>query len=200
MEIKHFRNYLPRRPERSEGSPALRTISKLGDPSSQAPRDDVRRIKRFQTKMKTFRLMPRREKQLFFVNFFLCGIARASINLLSYKRLAPYFGHFYRMTVASTLPTDTQIQRAILLRRSIKLAASYTPWNSSCLTQAMVAKFWCQRDGIPYFFFVGFAKKTDKPLGQDAHAWVTSGPIAITGGHCLHSHQVVMSYSNIIDV
>ncbi len=145
-----------------------------------------------------FWLMLRQEKNLFFINFFLCGVARASINLFPYKRLAPYFGNSCRMTVASTLPSAEQIKRTIILQRSIKLAARYTPWDSSCLTQAMVAKFWCQREKIPYLFFIGFAKNSEKPLGQDAHAWVTSGPIAITGGHSLHSHQVVMSYSNII--
>lgn len=150
-------------------------------------------------KINTFWRMPRQQKILFFMNFFLCGIARASINLLSYKRISPFFGNFCRMTLISTRPTQEQMRRAILLRQSIKLAARYTPWNSSCLTQAMVAKFWCQRYKIPYMFFIGLAKHSQKPLGEEAHAWVTAGPIAITGGHSLNTHQVVRSYSNVIN-
>lgn len=149
-------------------------------------------------KIKTFRKMPRHQKSLFFINLILCGIAKAVINLFPYKRIAPYFGNFCRMSIASTIPSREQIQRVIILRRSIQLAARYTPWDSSCLTQAMVAKFWCQRENIPYMFYIGFAKNSKKPLGEESHAWVTSGPIAITGDHSFHSHQVVMSYSNII--
>lgn len=99
------------------------------------------------------------------------------------------------MRVASTIISPEKIQQARLFSRSIKLAAKYTPWNSNCLTQAIVAKFWCQRYGIPYMFFIGFAKSC-KTLGKEAHAWVTAGPVAISGGHSLQSHHVVLSYSN----
>ena len=147
-------------------------------------------------KISTFWHMPRQQKTHFFFNILLCGIARASINLFSYRLISKWFGQSCRMTVVSSLPDKDQIQRAILIGRSIRLAARYTPWNSSCLTQAMVAKFWCQRYNIPYMFFVGLAKNSSKPLGQDAHAWVTSGPVAITGGHSLVTHHVIMSYSS----
>ncbi len=134
---------------------------------------------------------------MFFINFCLCGIARASISCLSYKRLHPYFGNSYPMKVASTILSKEQIYYALQIRRSIALTVKYTPWNSSCLTQAMVAKFWCQYYGIPYFLFVGLAKKSDKPLGQDAHAWITTGPIAITGGYSFGAYHVIYSYSNL---
>jgi hypothetical protein len=131
------------------------------------------------------------------VNIILCGIARATIALCSYQRIAPWFGHFYHMTVASTLPSAKQHRRAVMLKRSIQLAAQYTPWNSSCLTQAMVAKFWCQFFNLPYMFFIGLLKNSDKPLGKEAHAWVTCGSVAITGGHGFESHHVILSYSSI---
>lgn len=101
------------------------------------------------------------------------------------------------MKVASTLLPQEHVSRALQIKRSIAFAAKYTPWNSSCLTQAMVAKFWCQYYNIPYFLFVGFAKVSDKPMGRDAHAWITAGPIAITGGHGLEDYHVIYSYSNL---
>ena len=137
------------------------------------------------------------EKLMFFINFCLLGLARAAIHGLNYKRLKPYFGHSYPMKIASTLLPKEYAPRVFLIRRSILLAVKYTPWNSSCLTQAMVAKFWCQYYGIPYFLFVGFAKKSDKPIGKDAHAWITAGPIAITGGYGFEDYQVIYSYSNL---
>lgn len=149
-------------------------------------------------KLRAFWQLTSQQKKLFCASFLLCGLARAAICLFKYRRLAPYYGHFYRMTTASTLISLEQRQLAWKIRRAIELAAKYTPWKSSCLTQAMVAKFWCQYYGIPYMLFIGFAKHSDKPLGEEAHAWLTAGPIAVTGGHSLNSHQVIYSYSNLL--
>ena len=148
-------------------------------------------------KIMSFFRLSWRQKLGFLINFTLCGVARAAINLFNYRTLRPYFGYACPMKVASTLLPKETYRRVWAIRRSIELAARYTPWDSSCLTQAMVAKFWCQFYGIPYFFFIGFAKKSTKPLGQDAHAWVTAGPIAITGGHSLETHQVIYSFTNL---
>lgn len=145
----------------------------------------------------SFFKLTNRQKLWFFINFFLCGLARLMICLFDYHRLKPYFGEGYRMTPASTLLPKEQYRLVWQIAKSIQLAARYTPWNSSCLTQAMVAKLWCQYYRIPYFMFIGFAKTTEKPLGQEAHAWITAGPIAITGGHSLKTHQVIYSYTNI---
>lgn len=145
----------------------------------------------------TFWRMPIKAKQMFFICFCLCGVAKIAIHWLSYKRLSIYFGHSCKMLSASTLASPKQLQQALAIRRAIALAAHYTPWNSSCLTQALVAKFWCQRYNIPYLFFIGIAKKKHSPT-IDAHAWVTTGPLAITGGQSLETHQVICSYSNVL--
>lgn len=134
-------------------------------------------------------------KCLFVLNFFLCGIARAFINLLPLKRLSPYFGTLHKNIIFSTLLTRTQHNHAIQLRRSIALAVNYTPWDSNCLTQAMVAKFWCACLNIPYVLYIGFTKDGDKPSGYASHAWLTAGPVAITGEHSFLSFNVVSSYT-----
>jgi hypothetical protein len=149
-------------------------------------------------KIVTFLRMPWQHKKMFFINIVLLGMAKASVKLFAYKRIAPYFGKNCRMLVASTLISKTHIQQAALIARSIKLAARYTPWDSNCLPQAMLAKFWCGHYQIPYFFFIGFAKSTQKPLGQDAHAWVTAGPVVICGGNSFNAFHVVSSYSNLL--
>jgi hypothetical protein len=145
--------------------------------------------------IRLFGLMRFKLKCLFILNFFLCGIARAMIHLFPLRYLAPYFGTFYKNTIFSTLLTRPQRNHAIQLRRSIALAAKYTPWDSNCLTQAMVAKFWCNCLNIPYVFYIGFAKDEDKPHGYASHAWITAGSVAITGGHSFPSFKVVSSYA-----
>ena len=137
---------------------------------------------------------PFKLKVLFFMNFCLCGIARACILIFPLKRLSPYFGVLYKNIIFSTILSKKQHHHAMQLRRSIKLAAQYTPWNSNCLTQAMVAKFWCQQLNIPYVLYIGFAKDMDKSNGYAAHAWLTAGPIAITGELSFPHYQVISSY------
>ncbi|MCH9755760.1 MAG: lasso peptide biosynthesis B2 protein [Gammaproteobacteria bacterium] len=142
----------------------------------------------------TFYHIPFKRKGLFFINFCLCGIARLCINLFPLKRLAPYFGTLHKNTIFSTILTPKQRHHAIQLKRSIKLAAKYTPWDSNCLTQAMVAKFWCKHLNIPYILYIGFAKDIEKPGGYASHAWLTAGPVAITGDHSFSSFRVISSY------
>ncbi len=139
-----------------------------------------------------------KQKALFLVNFFLCGLARAAIVSLPLRRISPFFGRFYKTTTVSTLILPHQIRQAAILGRSIRLAARYTPWDSSCLTQAMVAKFWCSVFKIPYMFFIGFAKSPEEPSGYKAHAWVTAGPVAVTGGQGLLDYHVVSSYIGVV--
>ena len=131
---------------------------------------------------------------LLMINFILCGLARASINLFPLRYLTPYFGAFQKTLTLSTLLSDKQRRRALWIGKAVRLAASYTPWDSSCLTQAMVAKFWCRLYRIPYVFYIGFARSVDEPSGYMAHAWITAGPVAITGGEGLNHYHVVSSY------
>jgi len=147
-------------------------------------------------KTRVFLNMRFKLKCLFLINFVLCGVARAFILLLPLKNLAPYFGALYKNTVFSTILTHPQINHAIQLRRSIALVAKYTPWDSNCLTQAMVAKFWCVCLSIPYVLYIGFTKDTDKPSGYASHAWLTAGPVAVTGEHSFSSFNVVSSYTS----
>ena len=152
-------------------------------------------IKTHRKKITTFYRMSFKRKCLFVINFFLCGVARACIHLFPLKRLSPYFGTLHSNTIFSTILTPKQRRHAIQLRRSIELAAKYTPWHSNCLTQAMVAKFWCKRLHIPYILYIGFAKDAEKPNGYAAHAWLTAGPIAITGELSFSSFRVISSYT-----
>ncbi len=135
-------------------------------------------------------------KQFIFINICLLAMAKMAQLLLSYKRLRPYLGKNYQMLITSTLLSAKHLQQAILIQRAIKSAVRYTPWKSTCLNQAMVASFWCRYYKIPYVFFIGL-NKNSKPSQKDAHAWLMAGPIAITGGYSLNTHQVISTYSNI---
>ena len=139
-------------------------------------------------------LLPFKHQIFFILNYALCGVARAAINVFPLRRISPYFGPFKKTLVISTLPNRRQLGLAVRIGQSVRLAAKYTPWDSSCLTQAMVAKFWCRLYKIPYVFYIGFAKAPEEPSGYKAHAWITAGRVLVTGGNGLMDYNVISSY------
>lgn len=136
-------------------------------------------------------------KRMIFINFILCGIARAATLMMPFPKISRRLGARWKMFALSSIPSSTQLSKAILIQKSIKLTARYTPWNSNCLTQAMVAQWWCRYYHIPYFLFIGLAKQSEKPIGEEGHAWLTVGPIAVTGGNGFASHHIISTFSNM---
>ncbi|MDF1646739.1 MAG: lasso peptide biosynthesis B2 protein [Legionellaceae bacterium] len=86
---------------------------------------------------------------------------------------------------------------AIIFREDYR-TTRYTPWTLTCLTQALIAKGWCRYYQIPYLLFIGIDKTPTHLSQREAHAWVTAGPISITGGghQCFQTHHVISSFSN----
>ncbi len=144
--------------------------------------------------MKLFFRIPWRRQIFFVLNFCLCGMARLSIRMVPLPRLSRFFGILNQNIVVSTVISKQQRQRAAWIGRSIRLAATYTPWKSTCLTQAMVARFWCWVFGIPYGLYIGFSPDPSAPNGYKAHAWVTAGAVLMTGGNGFLGFSVVSSY------
>ncbi len=139
-------------------------------------------------------MRPIKKNMLLLINILFCGIARACIKILPFPYIKPYLGTPYQNIMFSTLLTPKQHRYAIYLRQSIHRAAKLTPWHSNCLTQALVARLWCFWLDIPYVLYIGFQKDSTKSQGLGAHAWLTAGPIAITGGQAFPSYQVISSY------
>jgi hypothetical protein len=146
------------------------------------------------SKLLSFWRLSFKQKILFVLNILLCGIARAAVKTLPFSYIKPYFGLFHKTTIVSQVVSSKELRYAIQIGKSIRLAARYTPWNSNCLTQAMVAKFWCSLFKIPYVFYIGFAKSQQSPSGFTGHAWITAGPVAITGGHGFKNYRVISAY------
>ena len=66
-----------------------------------------------------------------------------------------------------------------LIGWAIAAAAARVPWRSDCLLQAMAASMWLDRTQITYKLNIGVRKNAAGEL--EAHAWLTSGTITVTG-------------------
>lgn len=152
------------------------------------------RVRPMCQKSKSFWQVTIKHKLFFVINFGLLGVARAGVLLLPLKRITPYLGVLHRNMVCSTVVTPKQCYLARQIRCSIAMAAKHTPWHSNCLTQVMVAKFWCMRLKIPYVLYIGVKKDSQKPNGYASHAWIMAGPIAMAGGHAYPGYHVLSAY------
>jgi Transglutaminase-like superfamily len=113
--------------------------------------------------------------------WFLLGIAKALIFTMSFRRLAPRLG--VSMGIAPWIPllSPADEKRALMIGRTVRLAANYTPWDSNCFPQAVTARWLLGLYRIPYALYFGLMRGDD---GDElkAHAWVMAGRIRVTGG------------------
>lgn len=129
--------------------------------------------------------------KLWFVPVWLAlGVAKLAIFTVSFKRLVPRLG--VSMGVSPWLPLldAHQEQTARWIGQVIQMAARYTPWESNCFPQAVVARLLLGWYRIPYGVFFGVCRD---PLTADfrAHAWVGSGRVRVTGGFGFSRYVVV---------
>ena len=80
------------------------------------------------------------------------------------------------------MPVDPAARAAALrIGRAIRVAARRTPWESKCLAQALAAALMLRWRRLPFVLTLGVAKTTELKAGIDAHAWLFSGDILLTG-------------------
>ena len=124
------------------------------------------------------------------------GLARAIVLLASFRRLAPWLGQHAGAAVAVPLLDPPQQARAGLVSQTVRLAARHTPWESNCFPQAIVARALLGVYGVPYVLCFGVAREPAGPAGLRAHAWVASGPVAVSGGDGFADYAVVACYAS----
>jgi hypothetical protein len=149
-----------------------------------------------QRKRRTYRSWPLADQCTMPLIFILLGLMRATILCLPYRWYAAILGEYRQTDIFTPILTPEQIQRARRTGRLVRATAGITPWQSLCFVQALTATILLRLRRLPYIMHFGLAKSQQpeaiNPL--QAHAWVTAGPIAVTGGCSLPQFTVVGTY------
>lgn len=117
--------------------------------------------------------------------FVLLGLARLALRTVPFRRLAARLGPLQAETPWTIAPGDlAQAQRLAL---AIARVSPHTPWTSNCFPQALAAKYWLRRRGIPSTLYLGAALDKGTPAdgsapAMEAHAWLRCGSFYVTGG------------------
>jgi hypothetical protein len=137
--------------------------------------------------------LPRREKILLLEAAVSLAAARLAISILPFRYLAAWLGE-----VGGESPLVTpaaQEQKAQQLGWAVESMANYTPWNITCLVQALAADWMLRRRGLAGTLYLGVAKDCPEPF--TAHAWCRYGGRLLTGGRMQQHFQVLVHFSRI---
>uniref|UniRef100_UPI00342B0E0B lasso peptide biosynthesis B2 protein n=1 Tax=uncultured Halomonas sp. TaxID=173971 RepID=UPI00342B0E0B len=121
------------------------------------------------------------------------GISRIIILTINFRRLAPYLGHPIGIKACTCLISPEQEIRALQISHVIRVASQYSPWIANCFPQAVTARVILGFFNIPYTLYFGLAKDPENKKFI-AHAWVTAGKVAVTGGHGFSEYTIVGCY------
>ena len=129
----------------------------------------------------------------FIPTWLLLGLAKALIFIVPFRRLAAQLGEHAGVAPWVPVLTADQEARALLIGRLVRIASLYTPWDSNCFPQAVVARWLLGGYGIPYALYFGLMRAPDSGE-MKAHAWVAAGRIRVTGGSSFGQFTVVGSF------
>ena len=118
----------------------------------------------------------------------LLGMVRAAILTVPFKRLTRSLDQQKMIKSAPVLPA-AEMDKALLIGKAIKRAAQYTPWQSTCLPQALTAYRMLYKRNIPGVFYLGVSKEDTETA--KAHAWSQCGDTILTGESGHESFTVV---------
>ncbi len=143
------------------------------------------------SKIRKFITLSNQERRFFIEAYILLGIIRLAILTISFKYLTR---SLYHLKEAGKLPilNEKDLNTAALIGEAINRAAVYTPWNSTCLVQALTAQKMLQRHHIPGVFYLGVQKDLEGKQTFAAHAWSQCGEMIITGAN-EHKAYTVLS-------
>jgi len=83
-------------------------------------------------------------------------------------------------TVAPGIDTS-QAKRAARIGATVAVVASYLPWRTTCLVEALAAAALLRLEGIDTTLSLGVARDDFPSRDLTAHAWLSYGPLVITG-------------------
>lgn len=138
--------------------------------------------------------LPFREKVWFLLFYPYSGLVRVAILTLPFSLLSRSYGHYYSNTELSPLVSEQQQMRAWRIGKVAELAASYTPWESKCLVQAIMVRTLLGFYGIPYVMHLGARMTGDSKEPMKAHAWIKVGSWVIAGGEGHRAYGIVSAF------
>ena len=144
--------------------------------------------------VKFFRF-PVAEQRLLLEAATLLGLARLAIIALPFRWVAAVLGERRRTNVLDASGANSEKITALPVSRvawAIWLTGRHTPWLSNCLAKAVAGRLMLRRRGIGSTLYFGMAKGDEGEF--EAHAWLSSGGVILTGGAESDRYSVIAEF------
>ncbi|MDX8400839.1 MAG: lasso peptide biosynthesis B2 protein [Gallionellaceae bacterium] len=133
-------------------------------------------------------------EQVWFIPvWLLLGVSRFLILTIHFRHMASWLGVNAGIEPWIPLVNLDGEAHSRSIARVIAMASRYTPWESNCFPQAVVARMLLGLYGVPYGLFFGVSRSS-KEAEMEAHAWVTAGRVRVSGGEGFEEFTVVGSF------
>ena len=80
---------------------------------------------------------------------------------------------------------------------AIAAVARYAPWRTKCLEQALAAKAMLRMRRIPNTMYLGVERNANARSPLDAHAWLRTGTLHVTGGSNVDGYTVLSTFADM---
>lgn len=120
-------------------------------------------------------------------SLFALAVARLLVLLVPFRLYSRAMGKDAEPSVGPTAP-----EVAHGVTRAIESVSRYAPWRNKCLEQALAAKAMLRRRGIANTLYVAVARD----VALEAHAWVLTGDICVTGQAEFDRYTVVARFTD----
>jgi transglutaminase superfamily protein len=139
------------------------------------------------TRLRNFSRLAPAEKALAVRATFLLAFTRAALRLFSFDRLHALMAGG---AIGAARADDAW---PLAVRRAVLRASRSLP-GSSCLAQSLVAERMLRRGGSHARLTIGVASTDAQRVTLDAHAWVESGGVLVTGDDPRERYRILATF------
>jgi hypothetical protein len=142
------------------------------------------------TRLGSFARLPRGERRLAWRAMVLLALTRARLRFIPFDRVRAMSPPRAAPSATPSADTPKAVRRAVL--RAVRALP-----GSSCLAQSLVAERLLHERGHDAKFSVGVARDARTSVTRaalDAHAWVESGGVLVTGDDPHDRYQVLATF------
>jgi len=147
-------------------------------------------------RIRKFLALDWQHKKLFLQAYLILGKVRYSLLRGSFKKLVAELDVSRDAVVQAPLEPSARAT-ALAVGWAVRTAASFTPWQSTCLVQVLTAQRLLQKRGIAGVFYLGATNNgaRNEAPGFLAHAWLKCDGEFITGESGHWDYTVISSFS-----
>jgi hypothetical protein len=135
--------------------------------------------------------LSKENKYLYLEAFTDLFLAKIMVTMIPFRFYASALGEKKNNPITTCKNTDPVIIHAV--KQVICKMCNFTPWENTCLIQAIAGKRMLKRRKQQNTLYLGLMYNNADKL--EAHAWLEAGKIIVTGEKNRENHTVITSFT-----